>query len=168
MKEKTISEFLSDEYKEFAMYVIEGRAIASVIDGLKPSQRKVIHVANQIWKTGNEKALKVFQLSGKVASDCLHYDSEILLSNGNNIKIGEWFEKYPDIELEVLSIDNNGEVTTNRGYNPKCSLQKYVYEIETEDGKIHKMSGNHKVMMIDGTYKKASELTIEDHIKSVL
>ena len=25
--EKTISEFLSDEYKEFAMYVIEGRAI---------------------------------------------------------------------------------------------------------------------------------------------
>ena len=69
MTEKSISEFLSDEYKEFAMYVVEGRAIPSVIDGFKPTQRKIIHVSNQIWKNGSEKALKVFQLAGKVASD---------------------------------------------------------------------------------------------------
>jgi hypothetical protein len=61
MIEKTISEFLSNEYKEFAMYTIESRAIPSVIDGFKPSQRKVIHVSNQIWKSGNEKTLKIFQ-----------------------------------------------------------------------------------------------------------
>ena len=79
--EKTISEFLSEEYKEFAMYVIEGRAIPSVIDGLKPSQRKIIHVANQIWKTGNEKTLKVFQLSGKVASDCYYHHGDSSLSS---------------------------------------------------------------------------------------
>jgi DNA gyrase/topoisomerase IV subunit A len=51
------------------MYSIEGRAIPSMIDGFKPSQRKVIHISSQIWKTGNEKALKIFQLAGKVASD---------------------------------------------------------------------------------------------------
>ena len=79
--EKTISEFLSEEYKEFAMYVIEGRAIPSVIDGLKPSQRKIIHVANQIWKNGNEKTLKVFQLSGKVASDCYYHHGDTSLSS---------------------------------------------------------------------------------------
>jgi DNA gyrase/topoisomerase IV subunit A len=66
--QKTISDFLSTEYKEFAMYSIEGRAIPSMIDGFKPSQR-VIHISSQIWKTGNEKALKIFQLAGKVASD---------------------------------------------------------------------------------------------------
>ena len=71
--EKTISEFLSNEYKEFAMYVVEGRAIPSVIDGFKPSQRKIIHIANQIWKTGNEKSMKVFQLCGKVSSDCYYH-----------------------------------------------------------------------------------------------
>ena len=54
MAEKTISEFLSVEYKEFAMYVIEGRAIPSVIDGFKPTQRKIIHISNQIWKNGSE------------------------------------------------------------------------------------------------------------------
>ena len=62
--EKTISEFLSEEYKEFAMYSIEGRAIPSVVDGFKPTQRKIIHISNQIWKTGNEKNLKVFQMNG--------------------------------------------------------------------------------------------------------
>jgi DNA gyrase/topoisomerase IV subunit A len=81
MAEKSISEFLSDEYKEFAMYVIEGRAIPSVIDGFKPTQRKIIHISNGIWKTGNEKALKVFQLSGKVASDCFYHHGDASLSN---------------------------------------------------------------------------------------
>jgi DNA gyrase/topoisomerase IV subunit A len=79
--EKSISEFLSDEYKEFAMYVIEGRAIPSVIDGFKPTQRKIIHIANQIWRTGSEKTLKVFQLSGKVASDCFYHHGDASLSN---------------------------------------------------------------------------------------
>ena len=81
MIEKTISEFLSSEYKEFAMYVIEGRAIPSVIDGFKPTQRKIIHISNQTWKTGNEKTLKVFQLSGKVASDCYYHHGDASLSN---------------------------------------------------------------------------------------
>ena len=63
------------------MYVVEGRAIPSVIDGFKPSQRKIIHVANQIWKTGGEKTLKVFQLSGKVASDCFYHHGDASLSN---------------------------------------------------------------------------------------
>ena len=70
---KTISEFLSQEYKEFSLYTIENRAIPSVIDGFKPTHRKIIHVCNDIWKTGNEKPLKVFQLAGKVASDAFYH-----------------------------------------------------------------------------------------------
>ena len=71
-KEKTISEFLSQEYKDFALYTIENRAIPSVIDGFKPTHRKIIHACNSIWKSGTEKPLKVFQLAGKVASDCFY------------------------------------------------------------------------------------------------
>lgn len=72
-EQKTITEFLSKEYKEFSLYVIENRAIASVVDGLKPVQRKILHVCNNTWKTGSEKTLKVFQLSGKVASDAYYH-----------------------------------------------------------------------------------------------
>lgn len=65
---KTITEFLSTEYKEFSLYTLENRAIPSVIDGFKPSQRKIINASLDVWKTGSEKPLKVFQLAGLVAS----------------------------------------------------------------------------------------------------
>jgi DNA topoisomerase-2 len=81
MRNKTITEFLSNEYKEFAFYSIESRAIASAIDGLKISQRKIIHVASRTWKTGNEKTLKVFQLSGKVASESFYHHGSTSLDN---------------------------------------------------------------------------------------
>ena len=81
MIEKSITEFLSQEYKEFALYSIEGRAIPSVIDGFKPTQRKIIHIANIVWKSGSEKNLKVFQLSGKVASDAFYHHGDMSLSN---------------------------------------------------------------------------------------
>ena len=60
MSKKTITEFFSNEYVDFALYTIENRAIPSVIDGFKTSQRKIIHVSSQIWKNGNEKRLKFF------------------------------------------------------------------------------------------------------------
>jgi DNA topoisomerase-2 len=81
MFQKSITEFLSNEYKEFALYSIEGRAIPSVIDGFKPTQRKIIHISNLVWKTGSEKNLKVFQLSGKVASDAFYHHGDMSLSN---------------------------------------------------------------------------------------
>ena len=73
LMETTITEFLSNQYKEYSIYTIENRAIPSAIDGFKPSHRKIIFVANNVWKTGNEKALKVFQLSGAVANQAFYH-----------------------------------------------------------------------------------------------
>lgn len=73
VNQKTISEFLSQEYKDFSLYTIENRAIPSVIDGFKPTHRKIIHISNQIWRNETEKPLKVFQLAGKVASDAYYH-----------------------------------------------------------------------------------------------
>lgn len=70
--ESTITNYLNTDYLEYAKYVVENRAIPSVIDGLKPTQRKVVYIANKVWKTGSEKPLKVFQLTGRIAADA-HY-----------------------------------------------------------------------------------------------
>lgn len=78
---KTINEFLSDEYKDFALYVIESRAIPSYIDGFKPVHRKVIYTASQIWKTGSEKSTKVYQLSGLVSSSCQYHHGDSSLNS---------------------------------------------------------------------------------------
>lgn len=79
--ETTISQFLAKDYKDYSFYTIENRAIPSVIDGFKPVQRKVIFVCNDIWKTGNEKELKVFQLSGAVANKAYYHHGDKSLSD---------------------------------------------------------------------------------------
>ena len=81
MSSKTISEFLSQEYRDFSLYTIENRAIPSVIDGFKPTHRKIIFISNGIWKTGSEKPLKVFQLAGKVASDAFYHHGNMSLES---------------------------------------------------------------------------------------
>ena len=69
---KTITEFLDTDYKEYSMSVITERAIPSVIDSFKPVQRKIIDMSNEIWKTGNEKSMKVFQLCGQTCAKKLY------------------------------------------------------------------------------------------------
>ncbi len=117
MTEKTISEFLSNEYKEFAMYSIEGRAIPSVIDGFKPTQRKIIHVSNQIWKTGQEKTLKVFQLGGKVASDAFYHHGNASLENAI-ITIAQKFKNNAPL------LEEDGQFGSLR--SPQAGAPRYI------------------------------------------
>jgi DNA topoisomerase-2 len=70
---RKVQDFFDNEYLNYAKYVVESRAIPSVIDGFKPTQRKVAHAANKIWKTGKEKPLKVFQLAGNVAATTFYH-----------------------------------------------------------------------------------------------
>ena len=65
---RKVDDFFDNEYRGYAVYTIENRAIPSVIDGFKPSQRKIAYAANRLWKTGNEKPMKVFQLGGQAAA----------------------------------------------------------------------------------------------------
>jgi DNA topoisomerase-2 len=117
MTEKTITQFLSVEYKDFAMYSIEGRAIPSVVDGFKPSQRKVIHVANQIWKTGNEKVLKIFQLSGKVASDVFYHHGDASL-NSAIINMAQKFKNNAPL------LEEDGQFGSLR--SPQAGAPRYI------------------------------------------
>lgn len=66
--ERFISEFLNTEYLSYAYYVIEQRAIPSVIDGFKPTQRKIINESTRLWKN-NRTPLKVFVYSGYVTAN---------------------------------------------------------------------------------------------------
>lgn len=115
--EKTISEFLSDEYKEFAMYTIESRAIPSVVDGMKISARKIIHTSNNIWKSGNEKTLKVFQLAGKVASDCYYHHGNVSLENAI-ITLAQKFKN------NIPLLEEDGQFGSLR--SPQAGASRYI------------------------------------------
>lgn len=68
MDKRTVQDFFDVEYRAYALYTIENRALPSVIDGFKPAQRKIAFAANKLWKSGSEKPMKVFQLGGQAAA----------------------------------------------------------------------------------------------------
>lgn len=61
--EKTVAEFLDDEVKKFSIHVLKERALPNVIDGFKPSQRKIIFTTQRVATS----FMKTSSLSGYVS-----------------------------------------------------------------------------------------------------
>lgn len=76
MKSATITSVLDTEYMEYGMYTIEHRAIPSAVDGFKPTQRKAAYTASRIWRRGDEKPMRVYQLAGKMAAECAYHHGD--------------------------------------------------------------------------------------------
>ena len=169
---KTISEYLDNEYAAYGMYTIENRAIPSVVDGFKPTQRKIITACHRIWKN-SDKPIKVFQLGGRVAADisyhhgdCLDIDTKILLVDGSYLCIREWIENFPNESFELLSFDESKKQwVTGIGHSPRIGNTTIdQFEIELESGEIIKCTGNHPFFTSNRGWIKAEELNEEDDI----
>lgn len=91
VKNKTVTEYLDQDYAMYGMYTLENRAIPSVIDGFKPTQRKIIYISDKVWRSGNEKPLKIFQLGGKIAADAHYHHGDGSL-NGAIIGMAQSFK----------------------------------------------------------------------------
>jgi hypothetical protein len=169
--EKSITRFLNEENKEYSLYVLERRAIPSIIDGLKTTQRKVLDAAKDLWRSGkNENIKKVYQLAGVVAdkrnyhhSNCLDYDTEIYLADGTYMKIGEWAEKFPGVPMFVYCMGDDGEKTIAIAHSACVGAETNIeYEIEVGEN-IIKCTANHPFYTQRG-WIIAEELTEEDEI----
>ena len=112
---KTITDFLNVDYKEYSMSVITERAIPSVIDSFKPVQRKIIDMSNDIWKSGNEKSMKVFQLCGQTCAKKLYVHGDASC-NGAIINMCQDFKN----NLPVLVADGQvGSLRVRSAASPR-------------------------------------------------
>ncbi len=71
MKEKSITEIIDTDYHTYAMYVLEQRAIPSVIDGMKPVQRKLFYAMKDMG--GESKKIKIAELGGGLSGYNYHH-----------------------------------------------------------------------------------------------
>lgn len=103
---REISDFLKNDYKEYAKYVISTRAIPSMIDGFKVGARKVMHAAlNGGMKNGKE--IKNLNLVGDVYNYTLYNHGDASL-HGTVFTLSQFFKD----NLNPLSI--NGQCGTLR------------------------------------------------------
>src|SRR5437773_7939378 len=62
-------------YLKYASYVILDRAIPNVIDGLKPVQRRILHI---LWNMHDGKLHKVANVAGQTMAYHPHGDAPII------------------------------------------------------------------------------------------
>lgn len=124
---KTISKYLNEDYLGYAMYTVESRAIPSVVDGFKPTQRKVAHIAYKTWKTGNEKPMKVFQLTGKIAAEAFYHHGNTSLDSAI-INMAQKFKNNMPILEEI------GQFGTLRA--PDSGAARYISTKLTDNFKL--------------------------------
>jgi len=94
--------------------------------------------------------------------ECLHPDTKIRMSN-NELK------KISDIEVGeyVKTINETTKIIEDKKVEyvyKDLSKNENMYEIEFEDDKIIKITGNHKVLCADFIWKKVEDLTENDDI----
>lgn len=116
-KKREIRDFFDNEYLDYAKYVVESRAIPSVIDGFKPTQRKIIHAANRVWKSGGEKPMKVFQLAGVVASTTFYH-------HGNGSLEGAIIGMAQDFKNSMPLFQGIGQFGSLR--SPEAGAPRYI------------------------------------------
>lgn len=115
---RTITDFLNNEYKWYTYYVLENRALPSLVDGLKTGARKIMHAAfNGSLKNGDMK--KLLNLSGDVLNLSLYQHGDSSL-NGTIITLSQPFK----FNCPLLKCD--GQVGSLR--SPKSvSAPRYLY-----------------------------------------
>ena len=72
MNEVKVQDFFADEFPNFAVYNLY-RMVASYVDGLKPSQRKIVHT---VMKNNIKTPMKVSQLAAKVSEQTQYLHGE--------------------------------------------------------------------------------------------
>ena len=114
---RTITDFLENEYKGYSLYVIENRACPSLIDGLKTGARKIMHASFKgSLKNGDTK--KVTNLAGETMNYSLYQHGDSSL-NGTIITLSQDF----NFNLNPLYVDGqNGSLRS-----PDAASPRYLY-----------------------------------------
>lgn len=118
------------------------------------------------------EVMPVAFLRGINFDNCMLPGTTVKLSDGEEIEVSDLFEKFMieekpifvqsyNLDTEQVEIQEMSTIARKPiGDNP-------VYEIETEDGRIIKLTGKHKLWVKDKGYLQVSEITEDDELLSI-
>lgn len=124
---RTVTDILNKEYKDFSIYVLEHRAVSSLVDGFKPTQRKIIYTSLRHIKNASNK---VATLAGKVISDAAYHHGNVSCEDGIVNLTQEFKNNLPLFE----KIGQFGSLRS-----PKASASRYIsVKLSSNFDKIYK------------------------------
>ena len=95
---------------------------------------------------------------------CLAEGTEVRLKDGSTARI----EDLAGQEADVLAGDMDGEAVNARAHAVwEVGDREDVVEVEFEDGSTVRLTSDHKVMLEDGSYAEAGQLTPEHEVATV-
>ncbi len=100
-----------------------------------------------------------------IVDECLHPDTEITMFDGAKKKITD--VNVGDLVKTINENTNLIEYKEVEYVYENLSKNQQMYEIEMENGDIIKITGNHKVKLISGEWKKVEDLSMEDEIINI-
>lgn len=109
-----------------------------------------------------EKVLESRDSKVLIVDECLHPETEITLFDNSNKKIKDIKngDLVKTINEETGIIENKPVVKLHHNLNKGVQM----YEIEMDNGDILKITGNHKVKLLDGIWKKVEDLDGSENI----
>ena len=87
-EERSLHELVEASYRDYAMYVIQDRALPALADGLKPVQRRILHAMNELGLARGAKHKKAARTVGDVMGkyhphgDSACYEAMVLMAQG--------------------------------------------------------------------------------------
>ena len=112
------SQFIDNELSHFSIYDCK-RSIPSVVDGFKPSQRKIMY---GVFKKKLTKEIKVAQLSGYVSEHSAYHHGEASL-NGTIVNMAQDFVGSNNLNL----LTPNGQFGTRLEGGKDSASERYIF-----------------------------------------
>lgn len=110
-----------------------------------------------------KKPAEFFKQFGAVCVDeCLHPNTLITMADGKTKKIKD--VKVGDLVITTNDDTLSKEIREVDYVYHNLSIGEQMFEIELENSEKIKITGNHKVKLINGTYKRADDVLLEDKI----
>lgn len=151
---------LNDDFEDYNKGKLNTH-IRMVYGGAKDNDPKADIIVGT-FQSLSRKTIEYYKGIDVVCVDeCLHPDSLISMSDGTCKKITE--VKIGDM-VETVN-QSTGDIQSRKvDYVYENLSHEDMYEIETENGKILKLTGNHKVMLTDRSWKRVDQLTENDEL----
>jgi hypothetical protein len=110
----------------------------------------------------NPKVMEARGAKVLIVDECLHPDTEITLFDNTTKKIKDIVigDIVKTINEETGNIEEKPVVKLHHNLNKGTQM----YELQMENGDILKITGNHKVKLLNGSWKKVEDLDEEDEI----